>query len=65
VSPVASISPAEAVKAVKAFPGHTKDLDKIVPRLNYYFDRVASKWRLVFILEDVPVVAKQKCAPRC
>jgi Zn-dependent metalloprotease len=60
VSPVAKISPAEAVKAVKAFPGHTKDLDKIVPRLNYYFDRVASKWRLVFILEDVPVVSKTK-----
>ena len=60
VSPVARISPAEAVKAVKAYPGHAKDLDKIVPRLNYYFDRVASKWRLVFILEDVPVVAKTK-----
>jgi Zn-dependent metalloprotease len=60
VSPVARISPADAVKAVKAYPGHTKDLDKIVPRLNYYFDRAASKWRLVFILEDVPVVPKTK-----
>ena len=60
VSPVAKISPADAVKAVKAYPGHTKDLSKIVPRLNYYFDRAASKWRLVFILEDVPVVPKTK-----
>jgi Zn-dependent metalloprotease len=60
VSPVAKISPADAVKAVKAYPGYTKDLDKIVPRLNYYFDRAASKWRLVFILEDVPVVPKSK-----
>jgi Zn-dependent metalloprotease len=60
VSPVAKISPADAVKAVKAYPGHTKDLDKIVPRLNYYFDGAASKWRLVFILEDVPVVPKTK-----
>jgi len=60
VSPVARISPAEALKAVKAYPGYTKDLDKIVPRLNYYFDRVASKWRLVFILEDVPVVSRTK-----
>jgi Zn-dependent metalloprotease len=60
VSPVAKISPADAVKAVKAFPGHTKDLDKIVPRLNYYYDRVASKWRLVFIVEDVPVVSQTK-----
>ena len=60
VSPVAKISPADALKAVKAYPGHTKDLSKIVPRLNYYFDRAASKWRLVFILEDVPVVPKTK-----
>jgi len=60
VSPVARISPADALKAVKAYPGHTKDLSKIVPRLNYYFDRAASKWRLVFILEDVPVVPKTK-----
>jgi Zn-dependent metalloprotease len=45
VSPVARISPAEALKTAKAYPGYTKDLDKIVPRLNYY--RVASKWRLV------------------
>ncbi len=60
MSPVAKISPADAVKAVKAHPGYTKDLDKIVPRLNYYFDGVASKWRLVFILEDVPVVPKTK-----
>jgi Zn-dependent metalloprotease len=60
VSPVAGISPADAVKAVKAYPGYTKNLDKIVPRLNYYFDSTASKWRLVFILEDVPVVSKTK-----
>jgi len=60
VSPVAKISPADAVKAVKAYPGYTKDLDKIVPRINYYFDGAASKWRLVFILEDVPVVPKTK-----
>jgi Zn-dependent metalloprotease len=52
VSPVAKISPADAVKAVKAYPGYTKELDKIVPRLNYYFDRAASNggsfsfWRM-------------------
>jgi Zn-dependent metalloprotease len=60
VSPIAKISPADAVTAVKAYPGYTKDLSNIVPRLNYYFDREASKWRLVFILEDVPVVSKTK-----
>jgi Zn-dependent metalloprotease len=60
VSPVAKISPADAVKAAKAYPGHAKDLDDVVPRLNYYYDRATSKWRLVFILEDVPVVTKTK-----
>lgn len=60
VDAVAKISASEAVKAVKAYPGHTKDLKKVVPRLNYYFDTGASKWRLVFILEDVPVVPDSK-----
>jgi len=60
VRPVATISAADAVKAVKAYPGHTKDLEKVVPRLNYYYDTGASRWRLVFILEDVPVVPTTK-----
>jgi Zn-dependent metalloprotease len=62
VSPVARISPAEALKAVEKHPGYRKhDLGKSAPRLNYYFDQKASKWRLVFIVEDVsvtPVVKK-------
>lgn len=60
VDAIAKISAAEAVKAVKAYPGHTKDLKQVVPRLNYYFDAGTSKWRLVFILEDVPVVPDSK-----
>ena len=60
VQPVAKISASEAVTAVKAYPGHTKDLKQVVPSLNYYFDAAASKWRLVFILEDVPVVPDSK-----
>jgi Zn-dependent metalloprotease len=55
VDPVAKISPADAVKAVVKYPGYRKRLDGITPRLNYYFDRTQSKWRLVYILEDVPV----------
>jgi Zn-dependent metalloprotease len=55
VNPVAKIAPADAVKAAEKFPGYRKDMAGIVPRLNYYFDKDASKWRLVFILEDVPV----------
>lgn len=55
VDPVAKISPADAVKAVEKYPSYRKRLDGITPRLNYYFDRTQSKWRLVYILEDVPV----------
>jgi len=60
VRPVATIAAADAVKAAKAYPGYAKDLSQVVPRLNYYFDAAASKWRLVFILEDVPVVPTTK-----
>lgn len=55
VNPVAKIAPADAITAAEKFPGYRKDIAGIVPRLNYYFDKGASKWRLVFILEDVPV----------
>ncbi len=60
VNPVAKMSASEAVAAVKAYPGYTKDLTHVVPRLLYYFDTGMSKWRLVFILEDVPVVPESK-----
>jgi Zn-dependent metalloprotease len=58
VNAVAKISAAAAVRAVKEYPGHAKNLDRIVPRLNYWFDGAKSRWRLVFILEDVPVIPK-------
>lgn len=60
VPPVATISAADAVKAAAKYPGYTKDLTQAVPRLNYYYDVAESKWRLVFILEDVPVVPTTK-----
>ena len=60
VRPLATISAADAVSAVKKYPGHIKDLKQVVPRLNYYYDTGASRWRLVFILEDVPVVPTTK-----
>ena len=60
VSPIAKVSAADAVKAVEKHPGHAKELAGIVPRLNYYFDGPKSKWRLVYILEDVPVVPETK-----
>jgi len=64
ISPVAKIAPSDAVKAVRAYPGFRKQLANIVPRLNYYFDKRASKWRLVFILQDVPVVLEKAKAER-
>jgi Zn-dependent metalloprotease len=60
VDPVAKIAPAEAVKAVEKYPGYDKKLDDIVPHLNFFFDQATSKWRLVFILEDVPVTPKKR-----
>jgi Zn-dependent metalloprotease len=55
VNPIAKISPAEARTAVEKYPGFRKHLDTIVPALNFYFDKTGQKWRLVYILEDVPV----------
>src|SRR5438552_1707769 len=58
VSPVAKISPDAALKTIDNAPGYTKDLKDIVPKLHFYFDKPHSKWRLVFIAEDVPVRQK-------
>ena len=54
VSPVAKVSPADALnKALKlAGAGATPDL---TPRLNFYHDDKTQQWRLVYIIEDVPV----------
>jgi len=60
VNPIAKISAAEALRAVKNHPGYKKDLTGIIPRLYFYYDMPKSKWRLVFILEDVPVVPETK-----
>ncbi len=65
VDPVASIAPAAALAAAAAAPdGYAPNLAGIVPKLNYYFDRAASKWRLVYILEDVPVTLDREAEPR-
>lgn len=56
VDPVADVSPAQALTAAQHAPdGYTPTVAGVVPRLHYYFDRVDSRWRLVYILEDVPV----------
>ena len=61
VNPVASIAPAAALAAAAAAPdGYAPNLAGVVPKLNYYYDRAASKWRLVYILEDVPVTVDRE-----
>ncbi len=56
VDPVATVAPADAAKAAAAAPdGYTPNLKGIAPKLNYYYDGAAGKWRLAYILEDVPV----------
>jgi Zn-dependent metalloprotease len=54
VDALASVAPADAVRAVKDYPGWKKDLANASPRLNFYYEKTSAKWRLVFILEDVP-----------
>jgi Zn-dependent metalloprotease len=56
VDPVASVSPAQARAVAESAPdGYTPTSLDAVPKLHYYFDTQASAWRLVYILEDVPV----------
>lgn len=56
VDPVATVSPGDALTAAAAAPhGYVPDLAGAVPRLNHYFDAGASRWRLVYIIEDIPV----------
>ena len=53
VDPIASISPAQAVEVARSAPGGYRPLRDVVPRLHFFFD--GERWRLVHILEDVPV----------
>ena len=62
VNSVARIAPADAVKAVEKYRDFRKQLANVVPQLMYYFDKGASKWRLVFFLEDVPVTSEERRA---
>jgi Zn-dependent metalloprotease len=65
VDPVATVSPAAALTAAAAAPdGYAPDLAGVVPRLNYYFEVAASRWRLVYILQDVPVTLDRTAEPQ-
>lgn len=53
VDPVASISPAEALAKVKELAGYSSMPLNANPRLFYYYEQSQSRWRLVYIFEDV------------
>ena len=53
VDEIASISPAQALQKVRAEAGYGNKHLNAIPRLNYYYDRDARRWRLVYIIEDV------------
>lgn len=64
VDPVAGVAPARALAVVAAAPdGYVPDLGGVVPRLNYYFDSGAQRWRLVYLLQDVPVRLDRAAEP--
>ncbi|MEW8026921.1 MAG: M4 family metallopeptidase [Candidatus Thiodiazotropha sp.] len=52
----AAIAPKHALAIIREDANRTGHLDA-TPRLYYYFDEVASRWRLVYIVEDVFVQA--------
>lgn len=53
VDPVATRSPREALAKAAELAGSGTELLGATPRLSYYYDPVALRWRLVYIIEDV------------
>lgn len=54
VSPIAKVAPADAVKRALTAAG-SKTSGDLTPKLYYYFDKKGDRWRLVYIIEDVPL----------
>src|SRR5215207_319247 len=53
VDPVARVSPADALEKVRVLAGQGALPLEATPRLYYYFDAAANRWRLVYVIEDV------------
>jgi len=64
ISPVAKIAPEDVLNTIKKVHGYKADVRGVVPKLYFYFDKAKSKWRLVFIAEDVSVQRKEKKASK-
>ncbi|BCH20444.1 peptidase M4 [Mesorhizobium sp. L-8-10] len=67
VDPVAKLSPAKALQVVAKWAGYERGVPGQPARLNFYFDAEHSRWRLVYIVEDVqrrkPSRSAQPAAP--
>ena len=55
VSPIAKVAPKEALDKALALAGTKSPIQQFTPRLNYYLDKKLNRWRLVYIIEDVPL----------
>ena len=54
VDPVASVAPADVLQTVVRASGSDPKSMEATPNVYYYFDREAQRWRLVYIMRDVP-----------
>ncbi len=54
VDPVASVAPADVLQTVVRASGADPKTMEATPNVYYYFDREAQRWRLVYIMRDVP-----------
>ena len=53
VDHIARVSPSEVVDGVRTAAGYPTGALDVVPRLVYYFDTKASRWRLAYLTENV------------
>jgi Zn-dependent metalloprotease len=54
VDPVATVAPADVMKTVVQASGADAQAVEATPNVYYYFDRETQRWRLVYIMRDVP-----------
>ena len=54
VDAVASVAPADVLQTVVRASGADPQSLEATPSVYYYFDREAQRWRLVYIMRDVP-----------
>jgi hypothetical protein len=63
VDAVPQVSPAQVLERVKTLAGQGATDLAARPRLHYYHDATADRWRLVYIVEDIIKWAAEKAPP--